>query len=452
MSSSLDYFKRLAFPIISRVTASGGAVAIIRISAKDLSPLRSLFSSYPNAGEHCYSSLSDSNGEVIDKVLLLYFKAPKSFTGEDVLEIQSHDTDLIVENIISLVLKTLPFCERALAGEFSFRAFQNNKQGLAELEAINTLYTNENYSKLLGFNASQSHKTQLLLNELLQKTQKARGRIEAAIDFSEQEEEQSRDIDKALFLIKEVKQSFDKILSSYLAHEATARYPKVLLLGKTNVGKSTLFNILCEGERAIVSSVKGTTRDYLSAKVKIASRTIQLFDTAGFNDLSDNTVHAPLEKAGIEKTKELIELADLILLVNKKGAEDFNSKNLKEKKVITIHSHADKHKGSEAVDSSFNFLKDGDIIRSFLENRIFDSFSGNNSFIEGSLVNKRQYELLLFSEQKLKKIEKMLKDEMPLELIGDGLREVEKSLQQALGKELNYEYVSQIFSQFCLGK
>ncbi|RMD47669.1 MAG: tRNA uridine-5-carboxymethylaminomethyl(34) synthesis GTPase MnmE, partial [Aquificota bacterium] len=320
------------------LTAS--AVSIIRISGKDaLNIGKSIFSKKEDIKPRkaYFGKFIDENGEIIDEGLFLYFKAPKSFTGEDVVEIQVHGSVPVVKKIIKEAIKK--GARFAQPGEFTKRAFLNGKIDLTQAEAI---------AQLIEAKSEKASKAAVNLLEgklskeikfLKEKLININMLIEAELNFPEDVEEIEETVIK-----KDLKEVIDKIkqlLSTYKKGKLIREGIKLAIVGRPNVGKSSLFNSLMGYERAIVSDIQGTTRDFIEESFTLNGIPVRLIDTAGIRESKDE-----IEKIGIQKTKEKIEEADIILFVFdvSKGLTEEDLKiyeEVKYKKPIVVGNKSD---------------------------------------------------------------------------------------------------------------
>lgn len=471
-ASSLEYFQRKGTPIVAVATALGGPVAIIRVSGNDLSFLERCTGSLPQAGTAVLRSLKDSKGQFLDEALVIFFKGPKSFTGEDVVEIQGHGVPALVDRIVNEIVSL--GARPALPGEFSFRAVLNNKMSLDDASRLQSVFANEGLgassaAKLLGFSRSQEEDIQKLFDQALLSVASARGRVEAAIDFSEAEEEQAQDIASAQTRLEEVRRTLRDLLNSYEVFVSNSRVPRVVLFGRPNVGKSTLLNLMCGSRRSLVSSVAGTTRDYVEVTLKTEKGiSFRLVDTAGLRFLASTSsdLRDPIEEAGIEMGLELMEGADVLVWIQdaRDVRENFDEERvdriLSKKKCVRILSHADKLSPQKIpVFEAFDFVgelssrKARNYVFEAIDKALFEKYSEDSKDAAFStLLSQRQEtqirEALFFLDEALD----CLSGARPLEIIGDSLRGVELALRRAKGEGVSEDYIGQIFTQFCLGK
>lgn len=468
MSGTLSYFKRLSQPIVSMASATGGPLAVIRVSGQNLGFLEKIIGPKEKAGTFKLRSLkkvSDPSSEntYIDKALVLFFEAPHSFTGEDVIEIQCHGIAATIEAIQNEII--LAGASRALPGEFSFRAVVNEKMTLSEAEALQGAFAHEGISaawasRLLGMREAGKIGTSERLQLLLEKLATARGRIEAAIDFPEAEAEQSAEIASARLRVEEVLQAQSSLLSAYENFSKASMLPRLALIGEPNAGKSTLLNILCGGNKAIVSAMPGTTRDIVEGRLRSPrGQWWSLFDTAGIRIQKSmrKDSHEQIEKAGIDLGLDAARHASLIIWV--RNLDDRADPEVEAlirglgKTTLEIFSHADKVR-THANLNAFDFTREGQKVLDHLIPRIdaalFDE-SGKASG-EDEVISLRQHSLIEASLLDLKEAQAALEGHRPIELAGEHVRSAESKIRQAIGQGLSEDYISQIFSQFCLGK
>ncbi len=464
--STLAYFKRMGLPIAAVATAAGGPIAVIRVSGKNIAQTVSpLLGELPPPGQFQFKKIKTSAGEIIDEGLLLYFKAPHSFTGEDVLEIQTHGVATVLEKILKELYSL--GAQEALPGEFSFRAVKNEKMTLAQAEglhmalAIDGLST-QSASRLLATGTEDYQKTTQRMTAALSSLAAARARIEAAIDFSEAEAEQAEDIASAELRLKEVQKDLALLLTSYYTFCESAGEPRIAILGKPNAGKSTLMNVLCGGRRSIVSDIPGTTRDVVEARLKLKNgQWVRLLDTAGlrFEDGVDGVESEGIE-LGLEAAKgarALLVLESLAEPAEKTNIDALLSKYFHSKPKIHIGTHADNLRVSNdprAVRGlAVDLITEGNKAAAYIIENIEKSLADTQGKVSAEwLVSTRQAKLIELAVGHVEEASAALKGLRPIELAGDLLRLAEEKLRFALGESLDESYIGQIFAQFCLGK
>jgi len=442
-----DYYNRLGRPIVALATAPGGPVSILRISGNNLQELKVLFDGFPkNKNEFIYTTIKD-NEKIIDKGLLLNFINPHSFTGEDVLEFQGHGISSITDSIINLLKSKFNVLE-ALPGEFSFRAYMNGKASLEEVSKLNQLLNTdvlENSSKILHVSKSNSQILNSKFEVLNKSIQQARARVEAAIDFSEYENDQKEEIEGSLFFVKEALNKANLFLNIYDNVFTNSLVPRVVLKGQPNVGKSTLFNILCSQDRVIVNSKPGTTTDFIEISLKTLNGfSFKLIDTAG---IRENNVDSEIEKIGIQKTQKILESADIVLHIDK--ADNYINDN----NPFSIFSHKDQFDIN--AQNAFDFKAEANDLRlhvfKVIEDKIKDNLK-NIEFNPADLCSKRQYVLLKDICKNLSSLQASITTQLPLEIVGNSLREIDEKTQKLYGKNLGEDYLQEVFSMFCVGK
>ncbi len=472
--SGTAYFKRLGAPIGALATAPGGPVGVVRVSAKNLKFLEELTGPLPEAGTFKYRPLEvfDPNEKkrfVIDRALILYFKAPHSFTGEDVVEIQLHGVASVLDAVLEDCFRL--GATQALPGEFSFRSVLNSKMSLESAEGIQSAFAIEGLgpywaAKLLGVRNSGQAGVKEKLSESLKALVALRGRIEAAIDFPEAESEQGAEILSALNRIEFAERELSALLSSFSNFTANAKEFSVAIVGQANAGKSTLLNILSGGKKSLVSALPGTTRDVVESRILLGSgQWIRILDTAGLRQNLNTSfdIHSELEREGMELGLEVAAQSSALIWVRSlESAEDkFTLKSIEslDRPVIEVYSHQDKA-GSKHP-RGFDFVGEAKGAREFIElelSKLVRTKSKQSNFEKKSeseaeiLISQRQKSLIELSLKELNYARACLKGERPIEVASEHVRSAEDLLHKAVGSEAGEAYIGEIFSQFCLGK
>ena len=295
--------------IIAPATGQGGAVALIRLSGKAVTTLlaKCFRSSLPTSHAHATYGHIVEGEEVIDEVLVTYFQAPKSYTGEDTAEISCHASRYIVERIVALFVAS--GARLAEPGEFTLRSFLNGKRDLAEAEAVADLIHAEGEAQHRLAMAQLKGAYSEHLREVRSKLIEFASLIELELDFSE-EDVTFADRDRLLSLAEGVRSMIQELIDSYQTGRKIRNGIATAIAGIPNAGKSALLNALLQENRAIVSDIEGTTRDTISETILIEGHPFRIIDTAGLRHSED-----PIEQMGVARTMEAIEEADIVLLL-----------------------------------------------------------------------------------------------------------------------------------------
>lgn len=439
--------------IVSLITPPmKGAVAVIRLSGEEtLDIISKIFSREIKESHKVYYGyiIDKDNNEKVDEVMVSYFKGPKSFTGEDVVEISCHGSMIIVNQIIELCIRYgARIAER---GEFSSRAFYNGRIDLVQAEAINSLINAETLQAKRLMLYSLTGKTSALILPIKEKLADILSLIEVNIDYPEyldiEEMTNEKIINDVDPLIEEINYLIKSGERSKLINEGI----NVAIVGRPNVGKSSLLNALLKQDKAIVTNIPGTTRDVVEGKVNLDGIILNLLDTAGIRDSVD-----VVERIGIEKSKESLEKADLVLLVLE--ADKFTKEDqelldaIKDKKHLVVYNKKetlseDKYiKGAIYISALNKDIKD-------LEKeigRMFNVEEINN--LEPSLCSSREIGLLNKVKENLLTAKKEALYNTSLDLVSISLKTSYDAIKEILGEEASVDLEKEIFSRFCLGK
>jgi tRNA modification GTPase len=391
--------------------------------------------------------------EITDETIITYFKSPQSFTGEDVIEIGCHGSPVILRQIIDFCLKS--DARMADAGEFSLRALANGRMNLSQAEAIRDLIDAQTIASarqaVRQLRGEFSNQLQPLKDDLLNVIIV----LESALEFVEDDlpDFQIEGVKTKLALIAE---NIRRIASTFQAGKLIREGLKVALVGKPNVGKSSLFNSLLGHERAIVTEIPGTTRDQLHEKFTIDDIPISLIDTAGLRETSDM-----VESIGVERAKRTMADADLVivLLDGSRNLTDEDHEILSQTKelnrIIAINKSDLK---PHAIDLNGNrkalriSAKTGQSLDE-LQKAIVEPFISQNIDNTGFLVSDaRHYDLLLRSEQEIENSIDLLNQKMSEEIVLVGLHNSLGYLGQITGETSTEDMLTRIFSTFCIGK
>lgn len=404
-----------------------------------------------------YGIIADRDGKIIDEVLISYMQKPGTFTREDVIEINCHGGILSAKKILDLILTYN--CRTAERGEFTKRAFLNGRIDLTQAEAVIDIINAKTGS---SHEISVSHLEGRLsnqINELIENIILLLANIEVNIDFPEYDED--------VVTINKVKEESISMLEKIETLIRTADTGKIykegiktLILGKPNVGKSSLMNFLLNENRAIVTEIPGTTRDTIEEYVNINGIPLNIIDTAGIRK-TDDTV----EKIGVEKALAKVDEADLIMIVldASKKLEDEDIEILKlveSKKVIYLKNKTDLE---EKLDlSDYKNIEDKIINISVLKNEGLEKITNaiQNMFFEGKIDlendliinNARQKNLLINAANNLKEVLSSVENGMSVDFIEIDLKACMENLGLIVGKAVSDDLIDKIFNDFCIGK
>lgn len=436
--------------IVSLITPPlKGAVAVIRISGeRTLEIIQEIFSRKIEKSHYVYYGYILNKEEKVDEVMLSYFKGPKSFTGEDVVEISCHGSMLIVDQIISLLLAK--GCRLAERGEFTSRAFYNGRIDLVQAEAVNSLINAQtNEAKQISMFALNGQ-TSSLLYPVKEHLADILSLIEVNIDYPEYEDVEEMTHEKMINELDELILTVSNLIKDGEKSKLITEGINVSIVGRPNVGKSSLLNALVKKEKAIVTNIPGTTRDIVEGQININGLIINLLDTAGIRESSDE-----VEKIGIERSKESIEKADLIILVleaNKLTEEDQELLEItKEKQRIIVYNKLDTIKEKEKDEGIYISAKNHDIKP--LENEITRIFSLDKlNALTPSLSSSREIGLLTKAKEGLIQAKDEALIGISLDLISVNIKMAYDSIKSILGEEIKTDLSEEIFSRFCVGK
>ena len=443
--------------ICALATATGGAIGIIRISGpKSLEILSHVFTkdisnAQPNTIH--YGNIKDVN-EVVDEVLVSVFRAPRSYTGEDSVEISCHGSRYILNKVLALLIAN--GCRQAGPGEFTQRAYLNGKMDLSQAEAVADLIASTNQathqiamSQLRGHFSSK-------LAQLREQLLKLTSLLELELDFSDHEDLEFADRSELLELAKTIDNHVNSLAYSFQTGQALKQGIPVAIVGKTNVGKSTLLNRLLKDDRAIVSDVHGTTRDTIEDTIDINGITFRFIDTAGIRQTQDE-----VEQIGITRTYAAIDKARIVLwLIDEElSTEDISDilQRTENKKLIVIKNKADK-----ADKNSYNSLKLPFITISAkfgtgideLEQAIYEA-ADIPALTENDIIvtNARHYDALVRAHDSIQRVIDGLQIQLSGDLLSEDLRQALDTLAEITGGQITpNEVLGNIFKNFCVGK
>lgn len=437
-----------------------GAISIVRTSGPDVvSIVNKIFKgddlTKVNTHTINYGFIHD-NGELIDEVLVMVMRAPKTFTMEDVVEINCHGGIATTNKVLELLITN--GCRLAERGEFTRRAYLNGRIDLVEAEGINDLILSDT-------DASRSFAVSRLVGNLSKKIEDNRSilvglqaRLEVNFDYPEETDAEDMTHSIVISELKKIESSLEDLLSSAKEGKIIKDGINVAIIGRPNVGKSSILNHLLDEKKAIVTDIAGTTRDIVEGSITLDGIKLNLIDTAGIRETND-----VVEKIGVDKSKEEAENADLIILVLNNNEEltkedlDLLNINNNVNKIIFINKCD--------LDSKINEeeLKDYIIVHGNtidangldkLKNKIKEMFNLNKikSSDYNYLSNARQIALVRESLESIKNAIESAQNEVPLEMIAQDISDAYSSLGEIIGSTYKDELLDELFSKFCLGK
>ena len=445
--------------IVALATPAGvGAISVIRISGpQSFSAVDNMFygkSKIEKASSHTlyYGDIKNQDDEHIDDVLISVFRAPNSYTGEDSVEISTHGNPLITQKVIELLI-TNSELRLAEPGEFTKRAFLNNRIDLAKAEAVADVINSRTEASFRGarnqLDGLLSNKVNKLRSQLLNSS----SFVELELDFAE-EDIHFVNQDELLKRIDSIIIEIDTLLESYEFGRVIRDGVNVAIVGRPNVGKSSLLNYILKEARAIVSEIPGTTRDVIREEVSIGGILFRLFDTAGIR-VSDDSI----EKEGIIRSQETVRTADVVIFL-----EDVQQNESRDLFIDLLNfTSSDKIiKVVNKIDLNRNFVKDVDVKISaktgegieYLFNKLKEKTIGNESYTEKTAIvtNLRHHNCLKKSRENLINARESILHKMSGEFISVDLRNAEMNLAEIIGEVTSDDILNNIFMKFCIGK
>ena len=465
--------------ICSLATPAGGAIGIIRLSGKNAITItdkifqsansKSLEEAKPYTLN--YGEIKDMDGNTIDDVLVSVFRAPHSYTGENSTEISCHGSRYILQQVLHRFTEV--GCRQAEPGEYTRRAYLNGKMDLSQAEAVADLIASTNKAThkmaLSQLKGHFSNELSLLREKLLKMT----SLLELELDFSDHEELEFADRSDLQALAEEINHKITTLAHSFETGNALKQGVAVAIVGKTNVGKSTLLNRLLHEEKAIVSDIHGTTRDVIEDTTLIDGITFRFIDTAGIRKTDD-----VVENIGIERTFQKMEEAKIViwLLDEQPSASEIEEMKQKNqgKKLLVVFNKMDKLEGEKLEFDKFTHSGGSDSCETEsteAESPLFISArTGENvSSLEQALVkaadipeitendviitSARHYEALLRAQDSLSRVLESMEMGMSGDIIAEDLKMVLEELGEITGGQISsQETLNNIFKHFCIGK
>lgn len=439
-----------------------GGIGIVRMSgAESLNILKKVFAPKNDSEFRSYTvkfgNILNDEGIVLDQVLVSFFKAPKTYTGEDICEINCHGGLIVTKQVLELLLKNGAVL--AEPGEFTKRAFLNGKIDLTQAEAvidlINSKSLKENavsVKQLEGFLGNKINEIKTEILDLLVD-------IEANIDYPEYDVEEVRR-EKISAVLNDAISKIQKLEKSFESGKILREGVSTAIIGKPNVGKSSLLNALLRENRAIVTEIAGTTRDTIEEYITVRGIPLKLIDTAGIRETEDL-----VESIGIEKSKKAIEEAELVLLlldatVDLSDEDRSLLNSIKGKNYLILVNKIDsgnkisKENFADEVDKVIEISVKNGTGLDLLEDKIEEKFNLAQIDTDDDVMitNERHQQLISMAEKGLKHAVESVNNGIPVDMISIDIQEAIQNLGEITGEAVSDEVIAGIFSKFCLGK
>lgn len=456
------------FDTIAAVATSLGesGISIIRVSGKNALKIASAVFKGKNSRSlediktytMRYGHIIDKDsGEIIDEVIVSFMKGPRSFTAEDTVEINCHGGTVSTNRVLEEVIKA--GARLAEPGEFTKRAFLNGRIDLSQAEAVIDIIRSKTELSMKSALAQSEGRISREIKALRQKLLGIIAHIEATVDFPEEDlEETTAQLTEEE--LKSVIKEIDKLLASSNEGKIIREGLDTVIVGKPNVGKSSLLNALLMEKRAIVTDIPGTTRDVIEEFISIGGVPVKIIDTAGIRQTED-----VVEKIGVERSREKINEADLVILMLD-ASRDLDSEDLeiinyiKEKKYVVLLNKSDlnnkvKKEDIKGLNSQYILevsAKTGEGLEKLKEAIMELFFKGQVTAKDAVITNTRHKEALIRAKESLNSGLAALKNTMAIDLASIDLRAAWASLGEITGETLEEDIIDKIFSEFCIGK
>lgn len=452
--------------IVAISTAPGnGGIGIVRMSGEEcFKILDKIFKPINNNNNNIkgysikYGNIIDKNNNIIDEVLVSYFVAPKSYTTENMCEINSHGNNIILKKILEICIENGAVL--AEAGEFTKRAFINGRIDLLQAEAvidvINSKSEKERIAAVNQLEGGLSQEVRKIKTKILD----ILTNMEVSIDYPEYETEEETN-EEILNKLNSIKYELNYLENSFERGKILKDGIKVAIIGRPNAGKSSLLNRILREDRAIVTDIEGTTRDTIEEFVNINGLLFKIIDTAGIRK-ADNEI----EKIGIDKSKKALSEADLVIAIFDKTKElleeDYQILNETKNKNAIILLNKKDLKQDKIKEEQFKKYTDNILDVSIknnegieeLYNKMTDMFSTNEIQVENTsiITNIRHKEAIKKSKESIYKALEAIKNGMTIDIVAIYLKEAIESLNTITGENVTEDIINDIFSKFCLGK
>ncbi len=449
--------------IVAISTSPGvGGIGIIRMSGENcFEILEKIFvpkSKSPIKGYSMkYGKIVDICGKVVDEVLVSYFMEPRSYTTENMCEINSHGGVVVMNQILEICLRNGAVL--AEPGEFTKRAFLNGRIDLSQAEAVvDIIHSKTDKESKVAAQQLEGNLSEKIKN-IREKMISLLADIEVTIDYPEYDVEDVTE-SKISHVLKEIDLYLDQLEKSFLNGKILREGLKVAIIGRPNAGKSSLLNLMLNEERAIVTDIEGTTRDSIEEFITIEGVPLKIIDTAGIRNAKDE-----VEKIGVEKSVKISNESDIVLAIFDSSKELDNEDRkilamIKEKNAIILLNKIDLGKKVNLTEISNCNKK---IVEISVKNKqgieqlyqeISELFKLNEIAIDGELIvsNNRHKSLIIKARDNLKKSQDIIRQNMPIDIISSYLKEIIEELGKITGENVTEDVINEIFAKFCLGK
>ncbi|AWH90735.1 tRNA uridine-5-carboxymethylaminomethyl(34) synthesis GTPase MnmE [Buchnera aphidicola (Melanaphis sacchari)] len=446
--------------IVAQVTCPGkSAVGIIRVSGTEANQVAiKILGKIPRSRYATYSKFLDINRKLLDQGISLWFPAPHSFTGEDVLELQGHGSPLVMDLLIKSIL-SIKNVRIARPGEFCQRAFLNDKIDLIQAEAIDDLINSETELISRGALNTLQGNFSSYIKELIDKIIKLRIDIESRIDFPE--ENINFGINDTISIkLDKIYNQFLKIRNSIVEGSVIRERKKVVIVGPPNAGKSSLLNVLSCHNRAIVTNIPGTTRDIIHEDIYLNGVLYQIIDTAGLRDTDDE-----IEKIGIQKTWNAIKSVDHVLFIIDKTTSVLDQKRMATNFQKSIPSNIEVTfvlNKNDLVKENSRIKKNGNLVFINISTLTGEGIDVLKKHLTKKETNKNQESVFVARRRHLYQIDLSFREFLKsykkwselknIEFLADSLSFINKLLGEITGEFTSNDLLNSIFSTFCIGK
>ena len=452
--------------IVALSTPPGeGAIGVIRLSGKDAIRLvKTIFDGKDLGGMHgyemCYGRIVDKERNIVDEVVVGLFRAPRSYTGEDVLEISCHGSPYIIRRILELCVDS--GMRLAEPGEFTMRAFINGKMDLSQAEAV---------ADLIAADSETAHRVAMQqmrggvraeIADLRQELLDFASLIELELDFGEEDVEFA-DRTKLNALVTKIKELLEALVESFVLGNAIKLGVNTVIAGRPNAGKSTLLNVLLNEDRAIVSAVAGTTRDTIEEVLNIKGVSFRLIDTAGIRDAVDQ-----IESVGVQKTFEkiaqsaiLLYVFDVIAMGPEEVAKDIAQLYRPGMHILAIANKMDLNPYTPPEVYATDLLPLNQIITTsakngmnipYLKERLYEAVISQDLQDQTIISNTRHLQALRKALDRMNAVEEGLRTGIPSDLVAMDIRQALHHLGEITGEVTTDDLLGNIFGKFCIGK